>query len=458
MPKTELKEYIVMRHREIPNLADIEVYMQHGGYAQARRAVTELQPQQVADEVKASGLRGRGGAGFPTGVKWGFVPKDIFPKYLICNADESEPGTFNNHEIILQNPHQMLEGMILAGFALGANVSYIYIRGEFAYLARLLDQKLAELRARGFLGQGIFGSQFNFDIHVHRGAGAYICGEETALLESLEGKIGQPRLKPPFPAVAGLYAKPTVVNNVETLANVPRIIEKGAAWFRTMGTEKSPGTKVISISGHVKNPGNYEIPLGITMREFIYDWAGGMRSEQDIKLIIPGGASSNWLTREHLDIPLTWDDMAAKGRELGVPQLMLGSGAVVVLDESVCVVQVAMKVDEFFKHESCGKCSPCREGTYFLVNVWDRIASGHGRANDIPLLSDLGRQMHGKCFCPLGDSAVSPVASALQFFKDEIQAHIDLGRCPLGFKHVLPHHTHARPVETGQAGEVVHGQ
>ena len=417
MPRTELKEYIVLRNREIPNIADLDVYVANGGYDTARRAITTMTQQAIVDEVKKSGLRGRGGAGFPTGVKWGFVPKELNPKYLVVNADESEPGTFNNHEMIDHNPHQLIEGIVISAFAIGANVAYIYIRGEFAYGARWLDQKIAEARARGFVGQNVFGSGFNIEIHVHRGAGAYICGEETALLESLEGKIGQPRLKPPFPAVAGLYAKPTVVNNVETLSNVPRIIEKGADWFRSFGTEKSPGTKAVSISGHVKNPGNYEIPLGITMREFIYDWAGGMRSEVPLKFIIPGGASSAWLTAEHLDMPMTWDDMAAAGT-------MLGSGAVVVLDESVSVVKAALKIDEFFKHESCGKCTPCREGTHFLVKVWERIDEGHGRVGDIELLADVGKQMLGKCFCPLGDSAVSAVNSSIKFFRPEIEAEI----------------------------------
>lgn len=419
MPKTELKEYIVMRNREIENIRDLDVYLANGGYAMAKQALTSMTPAAIIDEVKKSGLRGRGGAGFPTGVKWSFVPKELNPKYLVVNADESEPGTFNNHEIIDENPHQLLEGIVISAFAIGANVAYIYIRGEFAYGARFLEQKIAEARARGLIGKNLFGTGYDVEIYVHRGAGAYICGEETALLESLEGKIGQPRLKPPFPAVAGLYAKPTVVNNVETLTNVPRIIEKGADWFRSFGTEKSPGTKAVSISGHVKKPGNYEIPLGITIREFIFDWAGGMRDPNlPLKFIIPGGASSNWLTEQHLDLPMTWDDMAAAGT-------MLGSGAMVVLDTSVPVVRAALKVDEFFKHESCGKCSPCREGTHFLVKVWERIDEGHGRVGDIELLADVGKQMLGKCFCPLGDSSVSAVNSAIKFFRPELDAAID---------------------------------
>ncbi len=433
-PNPFLREHIVLRNRDYPNLGQIDEYMRRGGYEVARNTLTSMQPSAVIDEVKRSGLRGRGGAGFPTGVKWGFIPKDIFPKYLVCNADESEPGTFNNHEVIDYNPHQLIEGMIISGFAVGATTGYIYIRGEYAFGARVLEQAIREAYDRGFLGKKLFGGDFEFDLYVHRGAGAYICGEETALLESLEGKIGQPRLKPPFPAVAGLYAKPTVINNVETLANVPMIIARGADWFRQFGTEKSPGTKAISISGHVKRRGNFEIPLGITMRQFIYDLGGGIRDGHELKFLIPGGASANWLinTPEHLDTPLTWDDLAAKGT-------MLGSGAVVVLDDTTCVVATSMKIDEFFKHESCGKCSPCREGTHFLVKVWERIEHGKGRVGDIPLLNELGKEMLGKCFCPLGESAVSPVNSAIKYFGDEIRQHIELGHCPLGALHPMPH-------------------
>ncbi|GAC1554907.1 MAG: NADH-quinone oxidoreductase subunit NuoF [Herpetosiphon sp.] len=428
-PNPFLREHIVLRNRDYPQLRELAVYRRHGGYVQAERALTTLQPAAVVDEVKKSGLRGRGGAGFPTGVKWGFIPKDLFPKYLVCNADESEPGTFNNHELIDFNPHQLVEGMLISAFAFGAASGYIYIRGEYAFGARVLQQAIDEAYAAGLLGKNVLGSGFDFDLYVHRGAGAYICGEETALLESLEGKIGQPRLKPPFPAVAGLYAKPTVINNVETLSNVPMIMARGAEWFRSFGTEKSPGTKAISISGHVQRRGNYEIPLGITMRQFI-ELAGGIRPGHELKFIVPGGASANWLINkpEHLDLPLTWDDLAKAGT-------MLGSGAVVVLDDTTCVVQASMKIDEFFKHESCGKCTPCREGTHFLVKVWERIEHGQGRASDLPLLNELGKEMLGKCFCPLGDSAVSPVSSALRYFSDEIRAHIETGSCPLGYSH-----------------------
>jgi NADH-quinone oxidoreductase subunit F len=451
-PNPLLKEYIVYSNRVIPNIGDIDVYVENGGYETARNALTTMQPADVLNVVKNSGLRGRGGAGFPTGVKWGFIN----PKYLVCNADESEPGTFNNHEIIDYNPHQLIEGIILSSFAVGATTAYIYIRGEYAYGARVLENAIRLCYERGFLGKNLWGSGVDVDLYVHRGAGAYICGEETALLESLEGKIGQPRLKPPFPAVAGLYAKPTVINNVETLTNVPPIVKNGAEWFRQVGTEKSPGTKAISISGHVNRPGNYEVPLGITMRQFIYDLAGGIRNGNELKFIVPGGASSSWLinTPEHLDAPLTWEDMAAAGS-------MLGSGAVIVLDETTCAVAAAMKIDEFFKHESCGKCTPCREGTHFLVKVWERIEHGHGRAGDIMLLNDLAQQIgfgpKHNCFCLLGPSSVSAVNSAIKYFSDEIQAHIETGRCPLGYTHSMPHVSGAEGgARTGAAVAPVH--
>ncbi len=452
-PNPLLKEYIVLRNRAIADLGQIDVYVGHEGYQAARTALTTMQPGAVIDMIKASGLRGRGGAGFPTGMKWSFIPKDIFPKYLVCNADESEPGTFNNHEIIEHNPHQLVEGMIIAGFAVGSNTGYIYIRGEYAYGARVLERAIREAYERGFLGKNLWGSGFDFDLYVHRGAGAYICGEETALLESLEGKIGQPRLRPPFPAVKGLYAKPTVVNNVQTITNVPMIVHKGVDWYRSFGTEKSPGTFAISISGHVKRPGNYELPLGTTMRQFVYDIAGGIRGDRRLKFIVPGGASTKWLVDkpEHLDVALAWDDMRAIGTELG-------SGAVIVLDETTCAVAAAMKIDEFFKHESCGKCSPCREGTHFLTKVWERIEHGHGRIGDIPLLNDIAKTMDGKnCFCLLGPSSVSAVRSAIAYFADEIQAHIETGRCPYGGLHPMPHVSMAEGgARTGQTSALVH--
>ncbi|WP_448542085.1 NADH-quinone oxidoreductase subunit NuoF [Roseiflexus sp.] len=414
-----LAGHIVLRDLDIEDIADFEVYLRHGGYEALRIAVTERTPADIVQTVKDAGLRGRGGAGFPTGVKWGFLPKGVYPRYLLCNCDESEPGTFNNHQIIDRNPHQLIEGIAISAYAIEAHTAYIYIRGEFAAAARRLERAIAQAYERGFLGRNIFGKGYDLDIYVHRGAGAYICGEETALMESLEGKIGQPRLRPPFPAVAGLYGKPTIINNVETLTNVPMIVRHGAAWYRQFGTEKSPGTKVFSISGHVKRPGNYEAPFGIPLRELIFspDYCQGMRSDRNVKIVVPGGASAGWLTADDLDVTMDYEALAAKGS-------MLGSGGVIVLDESVSAVEVAYKMDEFFKHESCGKCTPCREGTYFLVKVLHRITHGHGRKEDIPLLHDVYNQMAGNCFCLLGESAVVPIRSALRLFPHEFEQTI----------------------------------
>ncbi|MBO9325031.1 MAG: NADH-quinone oxidoreductase subunit NuoF [Roseiflexus sp.] len=411
-----LAKHIVLRDLDIKDIADFEVYLRYDGYEALRIAVTERTPADIVQIVKDSGLRGRGGAGFPTGVKWGFLPKGVYPRYLLCNCDESEPGTFNNHQIIDRNPHQLIEGIAISAYAIEAHTAYIYIRGEFAAAARRLERAIAQAYERGFLGRNIFGKGYDLDIYVHRGAGAYICGEETALMESLEGKIGQPRLRPPFPAVAGLYGKPTIINNVETLTNVPMIVRHGAAWYRQFGTEKSPGTKVFSISGHVKRPGNYEAPLGIPLRELIFspDYCQGMRSDRNVKIVVPGGASAGWLTADDLDVTMDYEALAAKGS-------MLGSGGVIVLDESVSAVEVAYKMGEFFKHESCGKCTPCREGTYFLVKVLHRIMHGHGRKEDIPLLHDVYNQMAGNCFCLLGESAVVPIRSALRLFPHEFE-------------------------------------
>jgi NADH-quinone oxidoreductase subunit F len=341
---------------------------------------------------------------------------------LLCNCDESEPGTFNNHQIIDRNPHQLIEGVAISAYAIEAHTAFIYCRGEFAAAARRLQQGVDQAYAKGFLGKNIFGTGYDLDVVIHRGAGAYICGEETALMESLEGKIGQPRLKPPFPAVAGLYGKPTIINNVETLANVPVILNKGVAWYRQFGTEKSPGTKVFSLSGHVNKPGNYELSFGTPLRELIYsaDYGGGMRGDRQPKIIIPGGASAAWLTGDKLDVTLDYEALGAAGS-------MLGSGAVIVLDETVSAVELAYKMDEFFKHESCGKCTPCREGTHFLVKTLHRMTHGHGRQGDIPLLTDIYNQMAGNCFCLLGESAVMPIKSALRLFPHEFDEAIAKG-------------------------------
>jgi NADH-quinone oxidoreductase subunit F len=413
-----LKEYIVLRDVEIPNIADFEVYQQHGGYQALRMALKEKSPADIVTMVRDAGLRGRGGAGFPTGVKWGFLPKGVYPRYLLCNCDESEPGTFNNHQIIDRNPHQLIEGIIISSYAIECHTAYIYTRGEFATASRTLEHAVAQAYASGFLGKNILGSGFDLDIYVHRGAGAYICGEETALMESLEGKIGQPRLKPPFPAVEGFYAKPTIINNVETLMNVPPIVEKGVDWYRSFGTEKSPGTKAFSLCGHVNKPGNYELPFGVPLRELIYNpaYGGGMREDRPVKIVVPGGASAPWMTGDQLDVPLDYESLAAAGT-------MLGSGGVIVLNDTVSAPHVAYKFDEFFKHESCGKCTPCREGTYWLVHVLDRmIEQGQPQPDDIPVLHDIYKQIAGNCLCLLGESAVMPIKSAMALFPDEFES------------------------------------
>ncbi len=418
-----LTEHVVLRNRDIPDIDDFDVYLKHGGYESLRVAVKEKTPADIVQMVKDSGLRGRGGAFFPTGVKWSFLPKGMYPRYLLCNADESEPGTFNNHEMIDRNPHQIIEGIAISAYAIECHTAYIYIRGEFAHGARVLERAIAAAYQKGFLGKNIFDSGYDLDIFVHRGAGAYICGEETALMESLEGKIGQPRARPPFPAVAGLYGKPTIINNVETLINVPRIVEKGVAWFRSFGTDKSPGTKVCSLSGHVNRPGNYEVSMGTPLRELIYapEYGGGMRGGRKPKIIVPGGASAPWLTGDQLDTTLDFEGMAAAGS-------MLGTAGVIVLDETTSAVEAAYKMDEFFKHESCGKCTPCREGTHWLVQVLHHLLAGEGRAEDIPTLHDIYQQMAGNCFCLLGESAVMPIKSALKLFPEEFEALIAANR------------------------------
>jgi NADH-quinone oxidoreductase subunit F len=424
-----LTEHIILRELDVEHIDDFEVYLKHSGYEALRLALKEKTPADIVQMVKDAGLRGRGGAFFPTGVKWSFLPKGVYPRYLLCNADESEPGTFNNHQIIDRNPHQLIEGIAISAYALECNTAYIYIRGEWAHGARILERAITIAYQRGFLGKNILDSGYDLDIHVHRGAGAYICGEETALMESLEGKIGQPRLRPPFPAVAGLYGKPTIINNVETLANVPLIVAKGVEWFRSFGTEKSPGTKVFSVSGHVNRPGNYELPMGAPLRELIYapEYGGGMQGDRKPKIIVPGGASAPWLTADQLDVTLDFEALQAAGT-------MIGTGGVIVLDETVSAVEVAYKMDEFFKHESCGKCTPCREGTHWLVQVLHRMSAGHGSAKDIPTLHDIYNQMAGNCFCLLGESAVMPIKSALKLFPQEFEALVRAN----GSEHAIP--------------------
>ncbi|MBU1801990.1 MAG: NADH-quinone oxidoreductase subunit NuoF [Actinobacteria bacterium] len=401
----------------------LPVYESRGGYASLKKALTMAQDDIIA-AVKDSGLRGRGGAGFPTGMKWSFIPQDNpKPKYLVVNADESEPGTCKDTPLMMASPHVLVEGVIISSFAIRANTAFIYIRGEILHVIRRVQAAVAEAYAAGHLGTNIHGSGYDLDIVVHAGAGAYICGEETALLEGLEGRRGQPRLRPPFPAVAGLYASPTVINNVESIASVPSIIEHGAEWFASMGTEKSKGYGIFSLSGHVTRPGQYEAPLGITLRELI-DLSGGMREGHQLKFWTPGGSSTPLLTDEHLDLPLDFEGMAGAGT-------MLGTRAIQLFDETTCVVRAVLRWTEFYKHESCGKCTPCREGTWWLVQTLAAIERGEGSEADLDLLLDQCENILGRSFCALGDGATSPISSSIQYFRDEYVAHLTHGGCPL---------------------------
>ena len=413
--------HLLLRDVDIPDIADIDVYIRHGGYQALAKALREMTPQQVIDTVKASGLRGRGGAGFPTGVKWSFIPNNVWPHYATVNADESEPGTFKDRQLMERNPHQVIEGAILASYAIGANLCFHYLRGEFMQPGtQIFERALREAYARGYLGKNILGSDYSLDMYVHFGAGAYICGEETALLESLEGKIGMPRLRPPFPALYGLYGKPTVINNTETLSNVPMIVQNGAQWYRQLGTEKSPGPKIFCLSGHVKRPGNYEAELGkITFRELIFGERFGrglMREGTQVKGILPAGASAPILPASALDTPLDYESVAAAGS-------MLGSASVIVMDDTVDMAWAAHKMVRFFKHESCGKCTPCREGTYWMLKLYERITGGQGQPGDIDTLNSVASQMVNKCFCPLGEFSTSPVLSSLKLFRADYEAH-----------------------------------
>ncbi|MDQ2624587.1 MAG: NADH-quinone oxidoreductase subunit NuoF [Actinomycetota bacterium] len=389
-------------------------YQSHGGYAALRKGLAQ-EPASVLDAVKTSGLRGRGGAGFPTGMKWSFLPPpDGGPRYLVVNADESEPGTCKDIPLMMADPHVLIEGVILTSWAIGCHHAFIYLRGEVVHVYRRLLAAVEEARAAGYVGENILGSGFDLEITVHAGAGAYICGEETALLDSLEGKRGQPRLKPPFPAVAGLYGRPTVVNNVESIASVPSIVENGADWFASMGTEKSTGYGIFSLSGHVTHPGQYEAPLGITLRELI-DMAGGMREGHELKFWTPGGSSTPIFTAEHLDVPLDFESVAANGS-------MLGTRALQIFDETTSVVRAVSRWTDFYAHESCGKCTPCREGTFWMRAVMHRLEAGQGDPGDIDLLVDLCDNILGRAFCALGDGATSPVTSAIQYFREEFEA------------------------------------
>jgi NADH-quinone oxidoreductase subunit F len=411
-----------------PNSTSIGVYLDAGGYKAAEKAL-QMKPDEITQLVKDSELRGRGGAGFPTGMKWSFVPKNApKPTYLLCNADESEPGTFKDRVLIEKDPHLLIEGMIIAAYAIGSNpMAYIYIRGEFYYGATVLEKALAEAREKGFLGKNLFGSGFDLDITVARGAGAYICGEETGLIESIEGHRGQPRVKPPFPAVVGAFGGPTVVQNVETLACVPLIINNGAEWFKGFGTPKNTGPKLYCVSGNVKKPGVYEFPMGITIRELIYDHCGGISGDRKLKAVIPGGASAPMLTADEIDIPLNFDALMKAGS-------MLGSAGIIVLDDSVCIVDAVWRLAKFFAHESCGQCTPCREGTNWMETILDRLERGGGRQQDADLLLDMCDNIGGKSLCALGDAAIGPVMSSVRKFRDEYVHHVEHKSCLPGTK------------------------
>lgn len=400
----------------------LPVYEEDGGYAALKKALT-MDPDDIIAEVKDSGLRGRGGAGFPTGMKWSFIPQDNpKPKYLVVNADEAEPGTCKDIPVMMANPHVLVEGVIISSFAIRANHAFIYVRGEVLHVIRRLQAAVQEAYDAGHLGKNIHGTGYDLDLVVHSGAGAYICGEETALLDSLEGRRGQPRLRPPFPAVAGLYSSPTVINNVESIASVPAIVGKGKEWFQAMGTEKSKGHGLFSLSGHVKTPGQYEAPLGITLRELI-DLGGGMREGHQLKFWTPGGSSTPILTDEHLDIALDFEAVGDAGS-------MLGTRALQIFDETTCVVRATLRWTEFYKHESCGKCTPCREGTWWLVQTLTHLENGDGQESDLDLLLDQCDNILGRAFCALGDGATSPITSSIQYFRQEFLDHLEQGGCP----------------------------
>ena len=413
---------VLSAHWDDKDSFTIEGYKRHGGYDAAKKALG-MDADAVIQLVKDSGLRGRGGAGFPTGMKWGFIPQnDGKEHYLVVNADESEPGTCKDMPLLLANPHVLIEGMIIASYAIRAKHAFVYLRGEVAHVARRLNLAIADAYKAGYLGKNIFGTGIDLELTLHIGAGAYICGEETALLDSLEGFRGQPRLRPPFPAIAGLYARPTVVNNVESIAAVPAIVANGADWYQQFGTEKSKGMTLYSLSGHVTNPGQFEAPLGITLRQLL-EMSGGIRAGHKLKFWTPGGSSTPMFTDEHLDVPLDYEGVGAAGS-------MLGTKALQIFDETTCVVRAVLRWVEFYKHESCGKCTPCREGTWWLVQVMKNIETGKGTEADLDKLLDLCDNIMGRSFCALADGAVSPIASSIKYFRDEYISHITNKGCP----------------------------
>jgi NADH-quinone oxidoreductase subunit F len=421
-PRSPAEVPLISKRWGVPNSRKIDTYLQNEGYQALEKALKEMTPEQLIDEVKKSGLRGRGGAGFPTGMKWSFVPKDSpKPKYLICNADESEPGSCKDRPLMELDPHQLIEGMVIAGRAFGAHRGFIYIRGEYRYVLDIMDVALGEAYERGYLGKNILGTGFEFELMTHTGAGAYECGEESALMESLEGKRGYPRIKPPFPAVVGLYGCPTVINNAETLSSVPAIIRVGGEAYAAMGTPKNGGTRMLCISGHVVKPGIYEVPLGLNMKKFIYEVVGGIPGGKKLKAVIPGGSSCPFLNADEIDIPMDYDSLAKAGS-------MLGSGGMVVMDEDTCMVDMARRVMHFYSHESCGWCIPCREGTSWLTKMLDRFHAGYGTSADITNVLELSKNMLGRTFCALGDAAAMPTISIVEKWRNEFEEHLQ-GRC-----------------------------
>ncbi|MGM0466497.1 MAG: NADH-quinone oxidoreductase subunit NuoF [Acidobacteriota bacterium] len=413
-----MPEKVLTKDFDVEHLYKIGVYMKKGGYKTLTKVLKKLKPEDVLKEVKAAHLRGRGGAGFPAGVKWGFVPKDVDkPKYLCVNADEGEPGTFKDRYIMSHNPHMLLEGIVITCFCVGIHTAFIYIRGEYENIAQRLELAISEAEDKGFIGKNILKTGFDLNVFVHRGAGAYICGEETALLESLEGKRGNPRLKPPFPASIGLFQSPTVINNVETLSNIPHIMEKGAEWFVKQGIPKDGGTRIFGVSGKVKKPGIYELPVGTSLKELIYTHAGGMKSGKKLKAVIPGGMSSPILKPDEIDIPMDCESLAKADS-------MLGSGAVIVLDEDVPIIDVLRKITQFYSHESCGQCTPCRIGNSWINKIVTRIYKGKGKKGDLDNIEKLASNMLGRTLCPLGDAAAMPILAVVKKFRKELKAEI----------------------------------
>ncbi len=417
MPETRM----LFRHIDEPGLTGIETYKRLGGYRSLEKAYRHMEPQEVLNELEESGLRGRGGAGFSMGKKASFLPRGEMDKYLCCNADESEPGAFKDRELMQKNPHQLIEGVVIAALAASANKCFVYIRGEYAEVGDILDRAVAEAYDAGYLGSSVLGTGHQVELVVHRGAGAYICGEETALLDSLEGKRGNPRLKPPFPAIQGLYGGPTLINNVETLSNVPHVISRGADWFKGFGTEQSTGTKVVSVSGCVQRPGNYEVELGIPAREIVYGLAGGPPEGHEVKAWFPGGSSAPVLTAKELDLPYSFEALADAGS-------MLGSGSIIVADERVSVPELALRTARFYHHESCGKCTPCREGTNWTVKMLERVVSGEATPMDLDIIASVQDNIIGHCLCVLGDSMAMPVGSMVKRFRGEFEDAIETAR------------------------------